>query len=222
MPTHEIIQQRLAAALRANRPLELLSGFKGVPVRFKAALLEIQAEGIIIQTSQPEAVCLDLDREVVVLGEGGDEALRADVVEVQMATGRARLARLRHAGDRLGNRLTVRVEPQTPIQVRLTLGGQTVVAQMVDLSMGGMAAQVAEVPPGVALKAHVMAPVAFDLPSGLVEMVGLIRSVRPEGTGKRLGISFPQDANVSVIVGYVLQRRVEILAELQQKYAARV
>jgi hypothetical protein len=220
VPPHETIQQRLGAAFRAGRPLDLLSSFKGVPVRYKAAIQQIEPEAVIIQVAQREAVCLELEREVVVLGEGGDEALRAEVSEVQLALGRAKLTRVRYADSRLGNRLMVRVEPKAPMAVRLELAGQAVTGQVVDLSMGGLAVQVTA-PPELPLKAGVTVPVALDLPSGPVELAGLVRSVRPEGDGKRLGIAFPQDAHVSAIVGYVLQRRVEILAELEQIYEAR-
>jgi hypothetical protein len=220
MPLHEIIQQRLAAALQTGRPLDLLSSFKGVPVRFKATLLEIQPEGVIIHTAQHELVCLQLEPEVVVLGEGGDEAWRADGAEVHLAQGRARLTNLRYADSRLGNRLMVRVKPKGPMPVRLEFGGQTVMGEIADLSLGGLAVQVTAEPPGRPLKPNMSAPLAFDLPSGPVELAGFIRSARPEGAGKRLSISFTQDAHVGAIVAYVLQRRVEILAELQQAYEA--
>jgi hypothetical protein len=221
MPLHETIQQRLSVAFKAGRPLDLLSSFKGVPVRYQAVIQQIQEDGVIVQTAQREAVCLELDREVVVLGEGGDEALRANVAEVQLAVGRAQLTHLRYADSRLGNRLMVRVEPKTLMPVRLELGGHTVVGQIVDLSLGGLAVQVLAMPIELPLKPNISAPLAFDLPSGPVELAGLIRSARPVGAGKRLSISFTQDAHVGAIVAYVLQRRVEILAELQQAYEAR-
>ncbi len=220
MPLHETIQQRLTAAFEAGRPLDLLNSFKGVPVRYKAVIQQIEPEAVAILVAQREAVCLELEREVVILGEGGDEALRADVSDVQLESGRAKLTGIRYADSRLGNRLMVRVEPKATMAVRLGLAGQSVTGQVVNLSMGGLAVQLAA-PPDVPLKAGVTVPLAFDLPSGPVQLAGLIRSVRPEGEGKRLGIAFPQDAHVSAIVGYVLQRRVEILEELEQAYQAR-
>ena len=222
MPLHETIQQRLAAAQKAGRPLDLLSSFKGVPVRYQATIEQIEPEAVVVRVTQHEAVCLALVREVVVLGEGGDEALRAEAAEVQLPLGRARLVHLRFADSRLGNRLMVRVEPKVATTVRLELAGQIVTGQIVDVSMGGLAVQVTAAPPEVPLKAGVTTPLIFALPSGAVKLVGLIRSARPEGDGRRLGIAFSQDAHVSVIVSYVLQRRVEILEELEQAYQARM
>ena len=221
MPFPETIQQRLAAAFRAGRPLDLLSSFRGVPVRYQAAIQQIEPDAVIIQVAPREALCLDIEHEVVVLGEGGDEALRAAVSEVQMELARAKLTDLRYADRRLSNRLMVRVEPKAPMAVRLELAGQAVAGQVVDLSMGGLAVQVASLPE-LPFKPGVTVPLAFDLPSGPVELVGLVRSVRPEADGRRLGIAFPQDAHVSAIVGYVLQRRVEILDELEQATKARL
>lgn len=221
MPLDETIRQRLTAAFEAGRPLDLLNSFKGVPVRYKAVIQQIEPEAVTILVAQREAVCLELEREVVVLGEGGDEALRAEVSDVQLEQGRARLTGIRYADSRLGNRLMVRVEPKAPMAVRLGLAGQSVTGQVVNLSMGGLAVQVTPVP-DVPLKVGATVPLAFDLPSGPVQLAGLVRSVRPEGGGRRLGIAFPQDAHVSAIVSYVLQRRVEILGELDQAYQARL
>jgi hypothetical protein len=116
----------------------------------------------------------------------------------------------------------VRVEPQTPMPVRLELEGRPVAGHIVDLSLGGLAVQVAAEPAGHPLKPNISAPLAFELPSGPVELAGLVRSVRAEGSGKRLGIAFTQDAHLGAIVAYVLQRRVEILGELQAAYEARM
>jgi hypothetical protein len=222
MSVNDAILSNLQKAMKANRPLDLLSSFRGVPVRYKASIQQIQGEVVTVQALPPEAVCLELEREVVVLGEGVEEALRADVVGVQLTAGTAHLTHLRYADDRLGNRLMVRVEPKEPMLLRLEVGGQTFQGQLVDISMGGLAIQMLPVVPDLLLKTRAPVRLAFNLPSGPIELVGIIRSVKPTTDGKRLGVAFPQDAQLSAIVGFILQRRVEILAELKSAYEARV
>ena len=222
MSVNESILSNLQGAMKANRPLDLLSSFKGVPVRYKASIQQIREEVVTVQAPPPEAVCLELEREVVVLGEGAEEALRASVVAVQLSSGIAQLSHLRYADSRLGNRLTVRVEPREPMLLRLGAGGRTFKGQVVDISMGGLAVQIFSPDEALLLKMRASVHIAFDLPSGPIELVGIISSVKPAADGKRLGIAFPQDAQVSIIVGYILQRRVEILAELKAAYEARV
>lgn len=218
MSVHEAILPNLRAAMKAKRPLDLLSSFKGVPVRYKASIQQIQDEVVTVQTPRPEAVCLEVEREVVVLGEGAEEALRADVVSVELASGLAHLSHLRFADSRLGNRLTVRVQPREPMPLRLEAGGETFTGHVTDISMGGLAVKILSPDPALLLKVRAPVRVAFNLPAGATELVGVISSVKAAAAGKRLGIAFPQDAQVSAIVGYVLQRRVEILAELRAAY----
>jgi hypothetical protein len=222
MSVNETIVANLQRAMKANRPLDLLSTFKGVPVRYKASIRKIQDEVVSLQALPPEAVCLEFEREVVVLGEGSEEALRADVVEVRLAEGTAQLAHLRYADTRLGNRLMVRVEPKEPIGLQLQAGGQSFQGELADVSMGGLAVQMLSPDPNLALKIRAPVRMTLNLPSGPIELVGIIRSAKQAAGGKRLGIAFPQDAQLSTIVGYILQRRVEILAELKAAYEARV
>jgi len=191
-------------------------------VRYKASIQQIQGETVTVQTAGPEVVCLELEREVVLLGEGAVEALRAKVAEVQLARGVAQLENLHYADTRLSNRLMVRVEPKAPMAARLEAGGQTGAGRVVDVSMGGLAVEVVAMSPELPVKLRAPLRLAFNLPSGPVELVGILRSIRPAGEAQRLGIAFAQDAQVNLIVGYVLQRRVEILGELRAVYEARV
>jgi hypothetical protein len=101
-------------------------------------------------------------------------------------------------------------------------GEKTFEGQLVDISMGGLAAQFPPSDADVVLKMRTPVRMTLDLPAGPIELVGIIRSVKSAAAGKRLGIAFPQDALLSSIVNYILQRRVEILAELKAAYEARV
>ncbi len=222
MSLNETIRLHLQQAMQTNRPLDLLSNFKGVPVRYKALIRQLQSDGVMLHALPPEAVCLESEREVVVLGQGVEEALRADVAEVQLAAGTARLEHLRYADSRLGNRLMVRVEPKEPIALRLEAGGQAFQGQVVDISLGGLAVQIPSPDPDQVLKVRASVRMALDLPSGAMELLGIIRSAKSAAGGKRLGIAFPQDAQLSILVNYILQRRMEILSELRATYEARM
>ncbi len=222
MSTEDTLMPSLQRSLKAGRPLDLLSTFRGVPVRYKASIRRIQAGIITVQAPSPEAVCLDLEREVVMLGEGAEEAMRADVASIQLAEGVAQLSHLRYADSRLGNRLMVRVEPKVAMSVRLEVAGQVMIGQLIDVSMGGLAVHIPLSDSALILKSRVPVRLAFELPAGPIELMGIVRSVKSVADGKRLGLAFPQDAQVSAIVGYVLQRRVEILAELKVVYEVRV
>ena len=220
-PMDETVRQSLETTLRSGLPLDLLSTYKGVPVRYKASIQQIQGDAVTVSTPEPEVVCLAVEREVVILGEGLAAALRAAVVEVQLARGIARLIHIRRTDTRLNDRLVVRVEPRSPLPVRLEAAGQRVAAHLLNISLGGLAVEA--FPENLAWPLQLRTPVrlSFTLPAGPVELVGILSNVDVTAKTQRLGIAFPQDGQIQAIIRYVLERRVEILAELRVDYEAR-
>lgn len=204
---------------RAHKEVDLLNIYKGVPAVFPATLEAISDEGVVISVPTYEAVCLTLEKTTTILHPMLDEAVTANIGKVNLAEQTATLTRLRYASGHIGDRMTVRVAANDPVDVPIECGGQSITARLVDISMNGIGVHVS--PKHAALfRARAVVQIALTLPTTTLKLSGTVRFVRPDDEHIRVGLNFAQDTQVLLILHYVRERQVEIMHELLNLYKA--
>ncbi len=206
--------QRVA---RAKREMDVLCGYQGLPVVIKASLSKVGPESAIIHFDQPEAVCLSVVKTVTLLSDLLDEAVTARVAHVSLADGNATLDQLRYATRRLSDRMTARVAPHDPITVKLDCGGQTLWAELVDVSMNGLGLRV-PLDAASPLRPRAVVQVELPLPATTLKLSGTVQFMRTLGEARRVGLLFAQAVEVNTLLHYVRDRQAQIMQELQDLY----
>lgn len=206
--------QRLAAG---KDEVDLLSMYKGMPVIHKARVLYILDDAVYIQPQPFKSVCLTLAKGVIALSELLDEPVNATVRAVDLGAGTAILENFSYVSGHLGDRMSPRVEPREPIEVKLESGGRSFAAQVMDLSISG--AGVFVTGEGVSkLRARSIVRFSLPLPNETLVLLGVIRHTKRTTQGSRLGIAFEPGTNLRAVFTYINVRRVELLDELEKLY----
>ena len=219
---------RLFSQLSArNQPVLLLNTYRGVPVSHEARVISIHKGYVVFGVHPEQAACLSLEEKTYVQSELLPEVYNAHVVAVDLAKNQSILTEFTGAGTSLGKRMTVRVQPQEPIEVELYDGEHRVPGQLVDISSTGM---------GIfTVATYIYSDLSFDkgtkvyidfrLPvtDDFVRLQGRINSVaHQQGTFlHRLGLSIlPNPDAEPMLKRYVDLRQQEILDELQRVSAS--
>ncbi|MBL8055439.1 MAG: PilZ domain-containing protein [Anaerolineales bacterium] len=223
MTIPETIFTGLQRLQRANRPLDLLNLFKGVPIVYPAFVAGLDLETVTVRVPSFEVICLTLETTTILLSQLLEEAVSAQVLSVDLALNQATLGQLQYASQHVGDRMTVRVAPRQPIRVQLECGGTALRGELTDVSINGLGLHV---PAGQAGALRPRAVVSLSLPlpqpvTSALELSGTVRFVRVEGGLARVGITFAQDVQMLSILPYVRERQNEILAELKDLHDAR-
>ncbi|MBI3244265.1 MAG: PilZ domain-containing protein [Chloroflexi bacterium] len=205
----------LERAARAGADVELLNGYKGLPIITTASLVKVGDGLATLKVQKRQAACLGLEGHTYILCAELDEAASATVVELDKAAGTVALANFLYAGRKIGERAIVRVEPKESGLVTIRVGGQTLNGGLIDISMDGVGVHLAT--PGVdhLLKRQTTVQASFQLPNAQLEFSGTVVYLKTIGDSFRAGIDFSQASHLaSAVTNYISQRRTEILNEL--------
>jgi len=219
MASNQQILSDLRLIMDAGHSLELLSTYKGVPVICKAKIQEIGNDVVQLKAEGSALICLANEKQIRVLGSDYFEPSLAQVVSIDIATGRLDLADFGYLGTKLGERMIVRVEPKSSIRVLLIHDGQKTIGRIVDLSINGMGVRVGYADYNPSLKPGTNIHIKTTLPNGEIDLDGVILSVVRTNEYYRLSLRFFQNGlQKSTIFKYLVDRRAEIEVELQQDY----
>jgi hypothetical protein len=218
MVSNDQIYEDLKLCLSLSDPnFELLNEYKGVPFIGKATYVSITEDSIQLIVQPPASICLQLEGRTFLLSDGLFEPIEAQVLSFDIQTGAVDLGSLEYAGSKFWNRREVRVEPEEPFAVDITREGQTTIGRLVDVSMSGIGVAVTplETEPERGEKVDLI----LSLPEGDVTLPGEICSISEVDSELRLGIEFPGNVpEKRAVVQYVLHRREQIRAELNELY----
>jgi len=193
--------------------VELLNVYRCLPVVNKASFTNITTDTITLKTARPQLVCLERDGHCVILSDIMQVAMSADVTGLDKAAGTVTLANLAITNKKVGDRLTVRVEPQELIPVEVAAESQTASGAVIDISLNGVGILI----PGTVfrLKKKMEVKLIFELPDARIETTGIVSYTKQEPGSFRAGVDFSQEVRVKALVAhYINIRRDEILGEL--------
>lgn len=215
MPTPEQLIHDLKQIADVGETVELLNTYKGLPIVNKASFEKIDGGAITLKTQRQQLVCLPLEQHTVILSDILQIAIRADVSEIDPAASTVTLSNFTVTSQKVGDRMTVRVEPREPYPVGFSAQGQAARAALADISINGLGLHI----PGASLGLKRRSRVQLDLklPNASITADGEVRYVKQGPDGLRVGIDFSQDVRIKALVAqYISGRRAEILAELDR------
>ncbi|HLF00871.1 MAG TPA: PilZ domain-containing protein [Anaerolineales bacterium] len=215
MTTIEQIIHDLKQIADVGETIELLNTYKGLPIVNKASFEKIDGGAITLKTQPHQLTCLSLEQRAVLLSDILQIAIRADVTAIDKAAGTVTLANFTVTSQKVGDRMTVRVEPREPYPVDFSAQNQTAPAALADISINGLGLHMPGAP--LALKRRSKVQLTFQLPNAEISAAGEVRYVKQEPDGQRVGIDFSQDVRIKALVAqYISGRRSEILDELDR------
>jgi len=206
--------QRVAAG---KHEIDLLGMYKGMPVIFKAQVNFVYDEAVHIQPLAFKSVCLTLSPHIIALSDLLDEPINAVVQTVDLAAGTAVLGEFSYVSGHLGDRMSPRVEPREPLEIRVDSGGKSFAASVMDLSINGAGVFVTGEGANK-LRARSVVRFSLPLPDETLQLLGVIRHAKRTTQGSRLGIAFEPGTNLRAVFTFINQRRAELLGELEALY----
>lgn len=219
MASNQQILSDLRLIMEAGHLLELLTVYKGVPFICKARINAIEGDNVQVQALDPAMVCMLNAKQVRLLGSDYFEPSVAQISSFDILTGIADLTDLTFLGTKLGERMIVRVEPKSPLEVIIQTGGQKTAGQLADLSINGVGMRVGHAAYNPTLKPGTTIQVRMQLPNGDISLSGTLLSAVKMDEFYRLSMRFTQNGpKKTVVFKYLVDRRSEIEAELKQEY----
>ncbi|MBN1149134.1 MAG: PilZ domain-containing protein [Anaerolineales bacterium] len=219
MASNQQILSDLRLIMEADHALELLTNYKGVPFICKAKIGAIGADNVSIQAQDPAMICLLRDKQIRVLGSDYFEPSVAQIDSFDLFTGKAVLSDFSYLGTKLGERMIVRVEPKSPIDVHLKSEGLSTAGPLIDLSINGLGLRIGQADYSPTLKPGTSIQVNMQLPSGEISSRATVLSVVRTNEYYRLSMRFAgNDTQKKLIFQYLVDRRTEIEEELKDEY----
>jgi hypothetical protein len=219
MASNQQIISDLRLIKETEHELELLATYKGVPFICKARIEHIDDDLVRIKTADPAMVCLEKDMHTRVLGSDYFEPALAQIASLDIAKGIIELSNFSYLGTKLGERMIVRVEPKTPVEIGIEAEGQSISGELADISLSGLGALVKDSEYSAVLKPSTIITLNLHLPNGQVSIAGLILSVTRKEDCLRLAIRFVQNGSAKMVIfKYLVDRRAEITEEIKAEY----
>jgi len=209
----------LRLAMEMKQTLEIMVFYKGVPVICKAQISAITGEITTAITQASGIVSIKKAAKVSILGSDYFEPSSAHVEDVDYQSGQLQLRDFSYLGNRLGERMIVRVEPKTPIPLVLTSMDQQIEAELVDLSINGAGIRLQTGQYYPSLKPGALVRASFDLPGQAIELDATVISGTKVADRFRISIGFTGNGvQKAAIFRYLVDRRSEIEQEILAEY----
>ncbi len=202
---------------QTQKDVEFLNMYKGMPVIISAQIVSVNKKTVNALLKPFKSVCLTLSQKTIVLSDILGEAVNAEVLEVDLRAGTATLGNFHYVGGKLGDRMSMRIEPKGEPKAQLVCDGKTIEGTLTDLSLSGAGVLF---PPEVAGHIRPRSIVRFimTLPADALNLPGVARHVSPTAEYARVGVAFAPDAKIRSVFDYVNQRRLELLNDLKVLY----
>jgi len=220
MPLNDRIIFELNRLLQAQKDLELLIFYKGLPFTCKTTLLNLTGEQAMIKVSPPGSVCLEWEPYAWILSGEPLEAIKAHIDSFDITTGLAEISDFSYVGSKFGRRMTVRVVPKEPLEVRIIHGQHKMQGTLVDISMGGAGLVIPGQETASELKIGDLVELEIMLPEGKAAIDGKVHTCSKSEDGTvRLSVAYTENTrDKGLILKYIANRRVEIVRDLREMY----
>lgn len=219
MSSNQQILSDLHLMQEANQEVELLTTYKGVPFICKAHIVEITPEKVRLQTSCAAIVCLNAGEQTRLLGSEYFEPASVLILGRNIREGTLELGEFSYVGTKLGERMTVRVEPDGSLPVELKGESHHTHGELADISLNGAGVRLAQSDYHALLRPGASLKLVAALPAGQIQVASTVMSVTRLPESYRLALRFNQPGpEKTLIFHYLIERRAEIEAELAQAY----
>ena len=189
-------------------------------------ILGVKKEQVITSVFGYQAVSMLLEGSTYLRAPGISESLKAAVIEVDFKKKQAILSEFSGAGDAVGKRRLVRVEPSDTLEVQIYDGRQRIQGTVRDISSEGISI-ITFFANIYGLKFKYDKKVFIDLkpPSTdkVVRSMGIISymSSQEGAFWHRLGLRiYPTSEVKPLLDDYIARRQVEIMDEMEKKYVS--
>jgi hypothetical protein len=214
--TADPILSDLEFMLETRQELDVLNYHKGFPINCKAQVTKINHDQVTFKVQAPGSVCLESQEQTILLSRGLPEAVHARILSFDLLKEEVVLADFAYVGERFGERMIARVQPEDPIIVGIEADSVPSTGTLLDVSLNGVGVMV-DIPDferGQTLQ------LTLPLPAGEITLPGKVLNVVETTPMRwRLSIGFTRNAQeIAIVMRYIKERRAEILAEIEQLY----
>ena len=224
METSEQISVDLKAILQeGHRDFSLLNVYKGVPFVCKAILERVEGKLATFTVNCIETASLQTEKNTLILSDGLLEPLEATLVAADYQKGLFTFTQFIYAGSKFANRRELRVEPSMPLEVSLVGEENTILGELLDISVRGAGVSVAPQNRESRFTHGGQVCLNLTIPEGKLSLEGKIRNVVKSASSFRLAIEFMGSVPEKVpLIRYIMRRRAQIFAEVREIYEQRL
>jgi hypothetical protein len=137
---NEPVLQFLKKHLQEKKDVRLLNIYKGVPISYDATVVDVNNLFARLKCNKYQIPSIFLENGAYIQGEDTEETIHAQLYQLDLERSEVVFTNLVPAGQGIGQRSQVRVEPEDSIWAAIKLKNSLseVMAKVTDLSMGGL------------------------------------------------------------------------------------
>ena len=207
-----------------QKPVTMYNTYRGIPFNYDADILAVEQGNVAARVHRHQAISMALEGRTHLQVGTLPQVIRANVVEVDFRNKKAILNKFSGAGDAVGKRTKVRVQPSESLEAEIYDGRRRIRGRIADLSANGMcvftfSAFMYVLPFGLDREVNV----DFKLPSAdtIVRFLGVINNINDQPCYylHRLGLKiFPSPEIEPLLEDYITKQQQAILHEMELTY----
>jgi hypothetical protein len=207
-----------------KQPVRLYNTYRGLSFSHSADILAVDQGKVVSQVHRHQAVSMALEGRTHLHCSTLPEVIRANVIEVDFSRKQATLSEFSKAGDAIGKRTMVRVQPSESLEAEICDGRRRIRGRIADISTNGLCiftfhAYMYGMFFGIDREVFV----DFKPPNAetIVRFTGIIVNINnQEGSYlHRLGLKiFPNPEIEPLIEEYITHQQTLIMHEMEQTY----
>ncbi len=219
MNEERIILAQLRDIQKKGAEVRLINVYKGFPISFPAKIRSVSDDSALLSVHRYQTVCIRFSRFTYIKSAYLKQTVKAEVTSLDLDHYLAVLKYFQYSSATIGNRESIRVEPEFPTIVQIS-NGIISKGELINISIHGL---------GMYLDQASFAPRAFGVgqkvdlivhlyPQRELLLRGVVKNVISDdvNTRYRLGIRTFPDANAEALLShFIAQRQVKILREIK-------
>lgn len=223
--TNEEIMEKLRANYEAQKPIQLLNVFRGIPIVHEGKLILASQGYVVLSVHGYQAVCIVLERRTYLQSDFLPRPVKASPIAVDVAHGEVVLTRFTPAGEMIGQRMSPRVQSKEVMRVQIQTDSGSLTANLADISLSGVGVFTfgALTEDQLALKRNKMVDLNVRLLDGRPPLTikGKVTNITQDRATMlhRVGVcTYPDDDSTRLLMEYIALRQDEIMHELEMTY----
>lgn len=207
-----------------QKPVTMYNTYRGLPFNYDADILAVEQGNIATRVHRHQAISMAMEGCTHLHASTFPQVIRANVVEVDFRKKQAVLNDFSAAGDSVGKRINVRVQPSESLEAEIYDGRRQIRGRIADLSANGMciftySAYMYVLSFGVNREVNV----DFKPPSAeaIIRTSGVITNISDQQGSylHRLGLKiFPSPEIEPLLEEYITKQQQAILQEMELTY----
>ncbi|MEI7989018.1 MAG: hypothetical protein WCI88_08260 [Chloroflexota bacterium] len=141
MLSNDEITNLFDPVIRENQEISLINVYKGFPISYPGTVMIAQHGAIKIKTNPYQIVCIFKDKKTYIRYVSFPNALRAELMKIELSESLVVLSKFEYAGGNIGDRRQVRVEPEDTIKggIKIIEKKINLTGEIADISLDGLA-----------------------------------------------------------------------------------